>query len=247
MSLLRFPAATPAPDFHRPARPGPTPAAGTILVVAAADQTTLPNLALAGLRATFADAAAIWTGASDADVLLICAGEGGAGDLKEILRDARVRGIPVIVWGEIEPDRRIALLEAGVQDVVSTACDPREFRARLQVQLRRRDADAQPAAWRLVIPSRALVAPDGSVVHLSSSLTDILRMLIEADGGVVGREHLAAAFYDRLTSRALDAQISRLRRRLRTHGCRILLHSVKGLGYSLRFLDGPVLIDRARS
>jgi DNA-binding response OmpR family regulator len=243
VTLLRFPTASAAPDdWHM--RRDPAASAGAVLVIASPDQGALPNLGFAGLRATFADSLDVWNGRADADVLLICAGERRSPEFQDNVREAQARGIPVIVWGDLSTNDRIAMLEAGVQDVVSTDCHPQEFRARLQVQLRRRTAAAQASAtWRLAMASRSLISPDGSVIHFSPALTEIMRMLAEANGEVVKREDLARAFYERLSNRALDAQVSRLRRKLGGKGCRASLHSVKGLGYSLRFLDGPVLIE----
>lgn len=244
MSLLRFPMAVAASEDGWTARRDATPAVGAVLVVTAPDQASLPNLGLAGLQAMFADSANARHGMADADVLLVCAGARRSAEFDENLRAAQTRGVPVIVWGELATDERVALLEAGVQDVIAADCHPQEFRARLQVQLRRRSAAPQAVApWRLAVGSRSLVSPDGSVIHFSAALTQIMRMLLEADGDVVKREQLAGAFYDKPTNRALDAQVCRLRRKLAAHGCRMSLQGVKGLGYSLQFLEGPVLIE----
>jgi DNA-binding response OmpR family regulator len=243
MTLLRFPTPSPAAGDGWTARRDASPAVGTVLVVTAPDQGLLPNLGLAGVQATFADSMDACDGMADADVLLICAGARRSPEFQENVRTAQARGIPVIVWGELTTEERVATLEAGVQDVIATTCHPLEFRARLQVQLRQRQAPPPAAPWRLSIASRSLVSPDGSVLHFSGALTQIMRMLIEADGAVVRREELAGAFYETLTNRALDAQVCRLRRKLAAHGCRMSLQGVKGLGYSLQFLEGPVLIE----
>lgn len=239
MSLIRFPMATAAADDWSP-RPDASAETGTILVVTAPDQGTLPNLGLSGLRAAFADAAGTWPDA--ADLILVCAGARSAAQFKGNLTQAQKHGTPVIVWGDLTIDERIAMLEAGVQDVIAPDCHPQEFQARIQTHLRRRGA-ASRMSWRLTMMSRSLVAPDGKIVHFSPGLTQLLRMLLEAKGEVVKREDLASAFYETLTNRALDAQVCRLRRKLRQHGCRMLLQGVKGLGYSLLLLDEPVIIE----
>lgn len=243
MTLLRFPSTAGATEAGWLVRREPPSPAGAVLVITAPDQGSLPNLGVAGLRAIFVEGFDAWDGAMSIDLVLICAGARKPAELQGGLRKAQARGVPVIVWGEFTTEERIAMLEAGVQDVLSADCHPQEFRARLQVQLRRRTPAPGAPSWRLVLGSRSLIAPDGAVIHFSAGLTQILHILLEAGGEVVKREDLAAALYERLTNRALDAQVCRLRQKLRRHGCRMSLQGVKGLGYSLRFLDGAVIIE----
>lgn len=248
MTLLHFPMTASAIEAGgRVARHDGTASAPTVLVVTAPDQMSLPNLGLTGVRAMFADSTDAWEGSISADLILVCAGAGGSAEFREGLRKAQMRGIPVIVWAHLSTDERIAMLEAGVQDVISPDCHPQEFRARLQGHLRRSAAASGSGAWRLVLGSRSLISPDGLVIHFSAGLTEIMRMLVEAGGEVVRREDLAEGLYEKLTNRALDAQVCRLRQKLRSHGCRMSLQGVKGLGYSLRFLDGAVIVEHPQA
>ena len=138
------------------------------------------------------------------------------------------------------PDR-VAGLEAGAEDYLIKPFAFEELRARLFTRLRRTPEDAPSApvvvgrlrydlATReasvgeqaLTLPRRELAIPDS---------------LVRRAGRVVMREHLESEVYgydDDIQSNALEAQVSRLRKRLADHRAGVLLHGVRGVGYMLR-------------
>ena len=107
----------------------------------------------------------------------------------------------------------------------------------------RSDPAARPAAarfarfgpWRLDLQQRRLVAPDDSLVMLSSAEFRLLSRFIEEPNVVLSRETLvperrATAAFDR----SIDLQVSRLRQKLATlDGGDELILTVRGEGYVL--------------
>ena len=149
---------------------------------------------------------------------------------------------PVILLtalGDI-PDR-VAGLDAGAEDYLIKPFAFDELLARLRVLLRR-------SASGTVIPSvtvgrliydLAAREPriDGTAIAIPRRELAILDALVRRAGRVVMREHLEAQVYgfdDEISSNALEAHISRLRKRLADARAGVVLHGVRGVGYLLR-------------
>ncbi len=130
-----------------------------------------------------------------------------------------------------EETDRIVGLELGADDYLPKPCNPRELLARVRAVLRRRGeprpaegelgAYCEFAGWRLDLVRRELKAPDGVVVNLSGGEFSLLRALVERPQRVLSRDQLLdlargpdSDAYDR----AIDVQISRLRRKLSDGG-----------------------------
>jgi two-component system OmpR family response regulator len=128
-----------------------------------------------------------------------------------------------------EETDRIVGLEIGADDYVRKPCSPRELLARIRAVLRRaadkvETADTSGerdnyefADWRLDMMRRELRSPDGVLVNLSSGEFALLRAFLEHPQRVLTRDQLLdyargrdAFAYDR----AIDVQVSRLRRKL---------------------------------
>ncbi len=149
---------------------------------------------------------------------------------------------PVIITTALDdvPDR-VAGLDAGAEDYLIKPFAFDELAARLRVLLRRSQAgSAAPrvAVGRLIydLAARELDV-DGKVVALPRRELAILETLVRRAGRVVMREHLEEQVYghdDDISSNALEAHVSRLRRRLIEAGAGVDLHGVRGLGYVLR-------------
>lgn len=155
----------------------------------------------------------------------------------------RTSGIPVVMLtakGE-EVDRIIGL-EVGADDYLPKPFNPRELLARINAVLRRSSAGLQPAAgrsrtlgfagWRLDVLKRELTSPSGVVVDLSTGEYDLLLTLLEAPQRVLSRDYLLDAARNRSIEpfdRAIDVQVSRLRRKLGDSGD--LIKTVRGAGY----------------
>lgn len=134
---------------------------------------------------------------------------------------------------------RVRGFERGCDDYVARPYSYPELRARLVALLRRHA--------RVSVGARTRVGPleldavsrqvwlGGAVVTLSNKEFSLLRVLAAEPARVFTRKELLRAVWgwdDELGSRALDAHICRLRRKLRDHGVRFIVN-VWGVGYRL--------------
>jgi two-component system, OmpR family, response regulator len=170
---------------------------------------------------------------------LMMPGEDGLSACKRLSGPGRA---PIIMLSALGDDAdRIVGLEIGADDYVSKPCNPRELVARARAVLRRaKEADAGAvgdnirfAGFRLDLPRRALIDPDGVVVALSSGEFRLLRTFVERPQRVLTRDQLLdLAFPDGdVFDRAVDVQISRLRKKLERAGQDELIVTVRGEGY----------------
>jgi two-component system OmpR family response regulator len=165
-------------------------------------------------------------------------GEDGLSACRRIARPDGPEIILLSALGE-EPDR-VRGLELGAGHYLPKPCSPREILATVRAALRRRGTSA-PAeghqylfdGWRIDLGSHELFDPDGVLVGLTDGEFAVLRVFIERPRRVLSREALLAAArgpdsdaYDR----AIDVQISRLRRKLRAGGDEII-RTVRNEGY----------------
>jgi len=154
-------------------------------------------------------------------------------------RSARPQVIVLTALDDV-PDR-VAGLDAGAEDYLIKPYAYDELLARIRVLLRRTDA-ATPSARVTIgrleydlgerVPTIA-----GVPMVLPRRELAILDTLARRAGRVVMREHLEAQVYgfdDDISSNALEAHVSRLRKRLADAGARVVLHGVRGVGYMLR-------------
>lgn len=191
---------------------------------------------------TLADAVEAVTGARYRAVLLDRRLPDGEGmDLLRLLR-SRPPVPPVLLVTALDdvPDR-VAGLEAGADDYLIKPFAFEELRARLLTRVRQAPVEAPSLpvvlgglrydlstreAW---IGQEALTLPRRELALLDT--------LVRRAGRVVSRAHLEAEVYgydDEFQSNALEAQVSRLRRRLHEGGAGVELHVVRGIGYVLR-------------
>ena len=124
-----------------------------------------------------------------------------------------------------EETDRIVGLELGADDYLPKPCNPRELLARVRAVLRRRQegrggsvgAACEFAGWRLDLVRRELRSPQGVVVNLTSGEFSLLRAFVERPQRVLSRDlllDLARGPDSDAYDRAIDVQISRLRRKL---------------------------------
>lgn len=127
------------------------------------------------------------------------------------------------VGGEAD---RILGLEIGADDYVTKPFSPRELLARIRTVLRRTGTSAAPrgrssvysfADWTIDINHRTLTSPDDTLVVLTSTEFDLLTLFVENPQRALSRDQLLEALHGRVThqfDRAIDVQISRLRRKV---------------------------------
>jgi two-component system OmpR family response regulator len=181
--------------------------------------------------------------ATGADLIvldLMMPGEDGLSACKRLSGKGRP---PIIMLSALGDDAdRIVGLEIGADDYLAKPCNPRELVARARAVLRRgRDADGSPAAeavrfagFRLDIARRELIDPDGIVIPLSAGEFRLLRAFVEHPQRVLSREQLLDFAFDNdseVFDRAVDVQVSRLRRKLERPGAAEIIRTVRGEGY----------------
>ena len=165
----------------------------------------------------------------------------------DVLRDARGRGdrTPVLVLtARNRTAERIAGLDAGADDYLGKPFDLAEVEARLRALVRRaQGADDVVAVGLLRLDrrsSRLGLQVDGQLqpLDLPAREFEVLFELLSPPGRVVSKRALSdklSGFDDALGSNALEAFISRLRRKLQGSGATI--RTLRGLGYVVEAED----------
>ncbi|WP_338241813.1 response regulator [Aurantiacibacter hainanensis] len=159
------------------------------------------------------------------------------------------RNLPVIfLTARGEATDRIVGLEIGADDYVVKPFEPRELVARIRSVLRRAskgnggnnqsvDAHYEFDGWRLDPLKRRLTDPEGSVVPISSAEFRLLVALLDHPQQVMDRDKLLDMVQGReahLFDRAVDNQVSRLRRKIEADSRDPkLIQTVWGGGYML--------------
>lgn len=186
-----------------------------------------------------------------ADLIVLDVMMPGDNGLK-LIRQLRERStIPVIMLTALgEEADRIVGLELGADDYVTKPFSPRELLARIKAVLRRKSgeervAPAAPATggrilsfsdWQLDTVRRELRTTNGALVELTSGEFDLLCAFAAHPQRILSREDLmemtrnrsgTVAAYDR----AIDVQISRLRRKLTSAGGDDLIKTIRNAGY----------------
>ena len=157
------------------------------------------------------------------------------------------RAIPTIfLTARGEATDRIVGLEIGADDYVVKPFEPRELVARIRSVLRRAargpvevpdNEDFLFDSWRLDPLKRRLTDPEGAIVSISSAEFRLLMAFLEHPRQVLDRDRLLDMVQGReahLFDRAIDNQISRLRRKIETDSRNPqLVQTVWGGGYML--------------
>jgi two-component system, OmpR family, response regulator len=167
----------------------------------------------------------------------------GEDGLSACRRIARADGPEIVLLSALgEEQDRILGLEVGAGHYLPKPCSPREILATVRAALRRRGNQAAAPrggevyafdGWRIDLGSHELFDPEGVLVGLTDGEFAVLRVFIERPRRVLTREALLQAArgpdsdaYDR----AIDVQVSRLRRKLRAGGDEII-RTVRNEGY----------------
>ena len=157
------------------------------------------------------------------------------------------RAIPTIfLTARGEATDRIVGLEIGADDYVVKPFEPRELVARIRSVLRRATRGPAPSpddqayefeGWRLDPLKRRLTDPEGAVVAISSVEFRLLVAFLDHPRQVLDRDRLLDMVQGReahLFDRAVDNQVSRLRRKIEVDSrSPQLIQTVWGGGYML--------------
>lgn len=172
------------------------------------------------------------------DVLM--PGENGISACRRLMETHRQ---PVIMLSAMDkPSDRVAGLDSGADYYLGKPCNPRELLAVVRATLRRSAGGdgARPGplrvgfcGWTVDFATHELKDPSGVLVHLTDGEFAVLRVFVERPRRVLTREQLlnAARGPDSDSfDRAVDVQVSRLRRKLRALGGE-LIRTVRNEGY----------------
>jgi two-component system OmpR family response regulator len=157
------------------------------------------------------------------------------------------KNLPVIfLTAKGEATDRIVGLEIGADDYVVKPFEPRELVARIRSVLRRatkpvaapeEDAHYEFEGWSLDPLKRKLTDPEGTVVPISSAEFRLLIAFLDHPRQVLDRDRLLDMVQGReahLFDRAVDNQVSRLRRKMEQDSRDPrLIQTVWGGGYRL--------------
>ena len=147
-----------------------------------------------------------------------------------LYRELRVHSaIPIVMLTAMGEDMdRIVGLEMGADDYLAKPFNPRELLARIKAVLRRSQPQDEPPAeigvahyyfaqWQLDMLRRELVDSSGIGISLSTAEFDLLKVFLERPQRVLSRDQLldlARGREAQAFDRAIDTQVSRLRRKL---------------------------------
>jgi two-component system phosphate regulon response regulator OmpR len=198
--------------------------------------TTAENAAVARDRLRFV--------APDLIVLdVMMPGESGVALIAGLRREGLT--LPVLLLtARGAPEDRIAGFEAGADDYLPKPFAPDELVLRIRAILRRAVRPLAPAGPvhlgdAVFDPARGELRGAEGVRRLTGGELALLAALAQRPGTVLSREEIAAALdMDDTSERAIDVQVTRLRRKIEADPREPrFLHTVRGRGYVLK--PGP--------
>jgi two-component system, OmpR family, response regulator len=160
---------------------------------------------------------------------------------REIRQTPGISDIPIVMLtarGDVMD--RVVGLELGADDYLPKPFEPRELVARLQTILRRQRTAAVPASGKRLVFDGLVIDLDsrevlrqGQRVELTGTEFDLLAMLALEPGKVFSRDELLNRLRGHeaeLYTRAVDIQVSRLRKKLEPLDC---IKTLRNVGYAL--------------
>jgi len=171
-------------------------------------------------------------------------GESGLA-LTESLRREQGHDVPVLLLtARGAPEDRIAGFEAGADDYLGKPFEPRELVLRIRALLRRApppvaaSAPAGPVQLGVLEfdPERGELRGANGPIRLTGGEAALLGALANKPNEVLSREEIGAALgMDEAGERAIDVQVTRLRRKIEADPREPrFLHTVRGRGYVLK-------------
>ncbi len=152
----------------------------------------------------------------------------------------RTNNTPILMLTAMaETSDRIIGLEHGADDYLTKPFEPRELLLRIQNILRRVPESVASEDISLgdciFAPERGELFKSGNPIHLTEVEAALLMALAKQPGAILSREDLIAITGASGTDRAVDVQVTRLRRKIeRDPRMPRYLQTVRGRGYVLR-------------
>ncbi|MBQ9090393.1 MAG: response regulator [Alphaproteobacteria bacterium] len=159
---------------------------------------------------------------------------------QDLTKELRQTGydVPILMltaMGDI--DNRISGLEAGADDYLAKPFEPKELLLRINNILKRQRIEETPTEIYFgdccYNPRNAQLTMNGEPVILTSAEQELLKIMVQKAGQTVTREELAS-LVGTDNERAVDVQITRLRKKIETDIKKPLcIQTVRGQGYIL--------------
>jgi two-component system, OmpR family, phosphate regulon response regulator OmpR len=148
--------------------------------------------------------------------------------------------VPILMLTAMaEPGDRITGLEQGADDYLTKPFEPRELLLRIQSILRRVPGSSTPDLISLgdsaFMPDRGELSRGGVPIRLTDVEVALLSVLAARAGEILSRDELIEATGTEASDRAIDVQVTRLRRKIeRDPKVPRYLQTVRGRGYVLK-------------
>ena len=158
------------------------------------------------------------------------------------IRAAQPGAAVILLTAQDRLDDKVRGLDAGADDYLTKPFFTDELMARIRAALRRPggEASAPVVCGRLSFDLQTREASiDETPLTLGRRELLVLEALARRVGRVIQRDALLDAVYgldDEVQPKALDAHVSRLRRRLNEGGAGVMIHPVRNVGYMLKAL-----------
>lgn len=197
----------------------------------AVDAVRLGEEALAASAAVPYDAVILDLGLPDMDGM----------EVLRQLRGGRHSDLPaLILTARDSVAARVGGLDAGADDYILKPFDIAELEARLRAVLRRpgtRHAAVYSYGNLTFDPATRTAAVDSTCLDLTRREASVLEELIRAAGRIVVKDRLEDRLYgfdDDVSGNALEASVSRLRRKLVAAKSEVSIEATRGIGYRLK-------------
>lgn len=175
----------------------------------------------------------------DVVVLDLSLPDGDGRDIINVLRRRKMNTLVIVVTARGDLVSRVQALNAGADDYIVKPVDGDELIARVRA-LGRRAGQIQAevlTCGNLRFDKGSLtLTVDGRLVGIPPRELSALSVLMASQGQVLRREKLEHAIYAldaEVTENAVEATLSRLRRRMETLGATIEIAAMRGIGYVL--------------
>ena len=174
---------------------------------------------------------------------LMMPGENGIEFAKSVRSGSYMsKDVPILMLTAMaETDDRISGLEGGADDYMVKPFEPRELLLRINSILRRIPRDELPEITETYLGAlvfdmtREELRKGESIVPLTSTEVNLLKILVQRPGSIVSREELTRILAPGGGERTVDVQVNRLRRKIEADPkMPRYLQTVRGQGYILR-------------
>jgi len=180
----------------------------------------------------------------DAAIIDLGLPEMGGLELLTKMQAGTADGVPtLVITARDSLSDRLRGLNAGADDYLVKPFDLEEMEARLRALLRRPRLHHRPilTCGRLVFdPASRQATVAGRSLELTRRETAVLEELVRSNNKVIVKEVLEEhiyGFYEEVSHNALEATISRLRKKLTTADAGVSIQTKRGIGYLLHSSD----------